>query len=75
MFSFVLKKFFTERLYRENKDATSQSARCLREQNEVTMSELKETIVRSRATLGQDFLGAASLVAAFVVLLTLPGLV
>ncbi len=38
------------------------------------MTELKNTIVRSRATLGQDFLGAICLVAAFVVLLTYPGL-
>ena len=38
------------------------------------MTELKNTVSRCRATLGQDFLGASALVAAFVVLLTLPGL-
>lgn len=36
------------------------------------MTQLKETIARSRNTIAQDFAGAAALVAIFVVMLNLP---
>ena len=37
------------------------------------MTELRNAVIRNRATLAQDFVGAAALVAVLVVGLCLPG--
>jgi len=74
MFTFVLKKFFTERFKFENKEATPQPARCLtRNKRTPAMTELRETLARASGTLAQDFAGAAALAVIVLVALTLPG--
>ena len=60
--------------YLRTKGQQTQPARCLIRKKDAEMSQLKETIARSRSTIAQDFAGAAALVATFIVMLNLPGL-